>query len=169
MSQEAKDPLTVLLVDDSEAFLEAAGSWIATQRWLRLAGTARDGAEALARLEQEKVSLVLMDAFMPVLDGFEATRRIKAADESPIVIMLSVAEQTVVRHEAWAAGADAFLPKSEFSDRLPGLIREVLADEPGPAGPEPASRAGDRRISDDLNSSIFQTPRPRGRRDADRE
>lgn len=75
--------------------------------------TAADGLEAVALFEQERPQLVLMDALMPVMDGFEAARRIKqlAGDELiPIIFLTSLGE-----HEGLArcleAGGDDFVSK----------------------------------------------------------
>lgn len=127
MNEPTRDPLVVLLVDDSEDFLAAASRWIAGRTTLRLAGTARNGAEALDWLARSEASLVLMDCFMPVLDGFEATRRIKSAEGAPWVVLFSVHEGSAMEQEAWAAGADAFVAKSDFASRLPDLLRGLRA------------------------------------------
>ena len=72
----------VLLVDNSEAFLEGVKSWLALEPLLELVGTARTGQEAVDEVERLKPDLVLMDVGMPDLSGFEATRRIKSGDDA---------------------------------------------------------------------------------------
>lgn len=126
----------MLLVDDSEEFLTAASRWIAARTTLRVAGTARNGFEALEWLARSRASLVLMDCFMPALDGFETTRRIKSSEGAPWVVLFSVHDGSAMEQEAWAAGADAFFAKSDFASRLPDLVRG-LAD---PARPSRATR-----------------------------
>jgi CheY-like chemotaxis protein len=71
-----------------------------------------------------------MEAFMPVQDGFETTRILKSGAGAPAIIVLGVSEGVAMEHEARAAGADGFLPKSQFAARLPGLIQELLGPEP---------------------------------------
>ena len=72
----ARMPLKVLVVDDTETnrmiltvFLRRLGHNVVL---------AEDGAQAVAAFEREAPDLVLMDVMMPVMDGYEATRRIKA-------------------------------------------------------------------------------------------
>jgi DNA-binding NarL/FixJ family response regulator len=115
----------VLVVDDSEDFLTVACSWIESQPSLTLVGTARNGAEAQSAVDRLAPDLVIMDAFMPVVDGFAATRAIKARRAAPWVVMVSVHEGTTMEHEAWAAGADAFVAKANLADRLPDAIRDL--------------------------------------------
>ena len=129
MTTHRDRPVNVLIVDDNLEFLAAAAQWLEIQPSTRLAGTARDGAEAIAAVARCAPDLVLMEAFMPVRDGFEATRILKGGAGAPIVIVLSVSEGVAMEHEARAAGADGFLPKSEFAARLPGLIRDLMGQE----------------------------------------
>jgi CheY-like chemotaxis protein len=132
--------ISVLVVDDSEEFLTAVCAWIESDGNLQLIGTARNGAEALDELGRSTPDLVLMDAFMPVLDGFEATRRIKAEADAPLVVMLSVHEGSTVENEAWAAGADGYVSKAEFAKLLPGLISALLAGDTDRSDGRPGGR-----------------------------
>jgi CheY-like chemotaxis protein len=137
--------IDILVVDDSEDFLAVVCDWIEAQPQLRVVGTARNGGEALEALAHSCPDLVLMDAFMPVLDGFETTRRIRSAGLTPLVVMLSVHEGSVIEHEAWAAGADGFVPKADFAGRLPRLIRTLTSGE----SDRPGGRADGRRKQDE--------------------
>ena len=130
----------VLIVDDNEVFLAAARGWLGTQPSLDVVGTASDGEEALAVLEAMHPDLVLIDALMPGIGGFETVRRIKAAAAAPAVVMLSLHEGSAVEHEAWMAGADGFVTKSQLHAQLPVLLRELLASSaPARRGMRPAS------------------------------
>ena len=124
-----RSAVTVLIVDDSEEFLLGACAWVTAQPDLRLAGTARSGAEALVAVERLRPDLVLMDVAMPGMDGLEATRRIKARPGAPLVVMLTFHASQVARQEAWAAGADGFVSKADVSDALHRVIGELLADQ----------------------------------------
>ena len=123
--------VTVLVVDDSEEFLLGACSWVTAQPGLRLAGTARSGAEALTAVERLRPDLVLMDVAMPGMDGLEATRRIKSHPGAPLVVMLTFHATQVARQEAWAAGADGFVAKADVSEELHRVIDELLVDHRG--------------------------------------
>ena len=125
MTTKTEDPIAVVIVDDSAEFVSAACAWLESQAATRLAGTASGGREAVMAVERFAPDLVLMDVFMPDMDGFETTRRIKSRPGAPVVILFSVSDGSAMEQEARAAGADGFLPKSEFASRLPALMREL--------------------------------------------
>ena len=124
--------LTLLLVDDHEAFLNAAQRELRAHGWLRVVGRALNGREAVLRTEELRPAVVVMDLAMPEMGGLQATRLIKAQDEPPYVIIASHFDDAEHREHAHAAGADAFIGKGEYArDLLP--ILERLAADPGHA------------------------------------
>ena len=103
--------LSILIAEDSAADRMLLSTIVSRQGHRVL--TASNGLEALALFEQERPQLVLMDALMPVMDGFEAARRIKQlAGEAlvPIIFLTSLSEgEALVR--CLEAGGDDFLAK----------------------------------------------------------
>jgi CheY-like chemotaxis protein len=89
---------------------------------------ARDGAQGVAAAGAEHPDLILMDLGMPVVDGWEATRRIKAAPASKHipVIALTANAMTGDREKALAAGCDDFDTKPVEMVRLLGKIQALL-------------------------------------------
>jgi CheY-like chemotaxis protein len=63
-----------------------------------------------------------MDLYMPGVDGFEATRRLKAAGAAPRVVVMTAHQSEENRVRAQAAGADAFLLKHQVAHELIGVI-----------------------------------------------
>ena len=115
--------------DDNIAMLE---------RRLKRAGftvlIARDGAQGVEMARAEQPDLILMDMGLPVLDGWEATRRIKAAAQTKHipVIALTANAMTGDREKAMAAGCDDFEAKPVEAARLIGKIESLLS------GPRPS-------------------------------
>ena len=130
MTTKTEDAIAVVVVDDSVEFMRAACAWLEGQHALRLVGRATDGLEAIETVARVGPDLVLIDAFMPVMGGLAATRAIKSRSDAPQVVLLSVHDGHDMEREARAAGADAFVPKSQFSERLPGVIRDLFAERP---------------------------------------
>ncbi|VVP23467.1 fused response regulator/phosphatase [Pseudomonas fluorescens] len=108
---QSLEPLTILIAEDS------AADRMLLSRIVRRQGhevlTAADGAEAVETFRQQRPHLVLMDAMMPVMDGFEAARQIKLlAGETlvPIIFLTSLSESEALAR-CLEAGGDDFLAK----------------------------------------------------------
>jgi len=93
---------------------------------------ARDGAEGIAMAAAEKPDLVLMDLSMPGLDGWEATRRLKAAPETRAIPVIALSSHAMAgdREKALAAGCDDYDTKPVDIARLRGKIDALLARAP---------------------------------------
>jgi signal transduction histidine kinase/CheY-like chemotaxis protein/HPt (histidine-containing phosphotransfer) domain-containing protein len=136
--------LAILLVEDNafnqlvaRELLEDAGAQVTV---------AGDGAQALAQLAQRSVDCVLMDVQMPVMDGIEATRRIR---QTPALAGLKVIAMTAnagIEDQArcLAAGMDEFLTKPAAPDMLVATIGRALGRSIGrpPAAQDGAGHAG---------------------------
>ncbi len=86
------------------------------------------GAEAIERARSDRPALILMDLSMPVLDGYEATRRLKAdaATEGIPIIGLSAHAMVGDREKAIAAGCDDYDTKPVELQRLLGKVETFL-------------------------------------------
>ena len=129
VAERRTSPIRVVLADDSEPFLDVLCYWLAGDGRFEIAAIARDGHEVLEAVERLRPDLVLMDAVMPVSDGFQATRSIKERPQAPVVIILTLHDSEVARHAAELAGADGFVSKSELSHELPRLFRTLYDGE----------------------------------------
>lgn len=93
-----------------------------------VAGEASDGERGVEAARSLQPDLVLMDVQMPGIDGIEATRRITQLDDAPPVIVMSTHESGDYQETALAAGAAAFMPKSEFSMQALQELWQQISD-----------------------------------------
>jgi CheY-like chemotaxis protein len=91
---------------------------------------AKDGEEGLAMARSEAPSLILMDLDLPVLNGWEATRRLKASPQTQHIPVIAVSAYAMAgdRERALAAGCDDFFSKPV---NLKGLVERIEALLPG--------------------------------------
>jgi two-component system cell cycle response regulator DivK len=92
---------------------------------------ARDGAEGIAMAVDQKPALILMDLSLPVIDGWEATRQLKARPDTrhiPIIVITAHAMEGD-RESALATGCDDFDTKPVQFSRLLGKIQSLLPTE----------------------------------------
>ena len=90
---------------------------------------ANDGQQALSMCRELSPDLVLMDVRMPVMDGLEATRRIKAEMPQVSVMMVTMHENPDYLFEAVKAGAAGYVLKDASGERLLGAVRRTLEGE----------------------------------------
>jgi DNA-binding NarL/FixJ family response regulator len=109
-------PRRVLVADDQRPTRQGLRALLAFMPDVQWVGEAADGCEAVVLVAQQRPDVVLMDVRMPVMDGLEATRRIKSRQPGVKVIMLSMYAE--YQTEALAAGADTFLVKGGSSEAL---------------------------------------------------
>jgi len=133
--------LTVLVAEDNEVNVELAVDVL--QRVGMQAVVARDGEQALAVLHSQRVDGVLMDCQMPVIDGLEATRRIRAVPawrDLPVIAMTASA-MVGDREQALAAGMNDHVAKPIDIETLYAALARWLP-EPVPRRPATPTASG---------------------------
>ena len=115
----------LLIVDDEPANIELLARRLTRRGFEVVSATSAD--EGIAKAVSEKPDVVLMDIKMPVVDGFEATRRLKAnaATRAIPVIALTAHAMQEDRDQVVAAGADEYETKPVDLDRLLAKIQAL--------------------------------------------
>jgi DNA-binding NarL/FixJ family response regulator len=130
-------PYRILVAEDDESFLEAISLLLEQDDRFVVAGRARNGREVVALAEELAPDAVVVDIEMPVLDGVEATRRLReAAPDLPIVAVSGHDYEERVL-EIRQAGADDYVRKARLAEELPRALATLLA----PAGRSARSRS----------------------------
>jgi len=129
----------VLVVEDDGAVRRAV------ERALSFEGydvvTARDGAEALAIVLNDSIEAIVLDVMMPIVDGLEACRRIRARGDTTPILILTARTEVSDRVAGLDAGADDYLVKPFALEELLARLRALLRRSSG--GVAELMRVGD--------------------------
>ncbi|MGP3972026.1 response regulator [Streptomyces sp. 6N223] len=121
------DVIRVLLVDDHQVVRRGLRTFLEVQDDIEVVGEAAEGAEGVARAEELRPDVILMDVKMPGTDGVEALRRLRdAGNPARVLIVTSFTERRTVV-PALRAGAAGYVHKDIDPDALAGAIRSVHA------------------------------------------
>lgn len=122
----------ILLVDDHTLFMEGLKYLLETYG-IQVVGEARNGLEAMEKMEQLQPQLVLMDIKMPVRDGLETLREMKSLFPNVAVVMLTTSEEAGDLERAVAFGADGYLLKDTAGTALIDYLEKVMSPAPASA------------------------------------
>jgi two-component system, cell cycle response regulator DivK len=127
MAPSAQDKPLILVVDDYQDAREMYAEYLEFSGF-RVA-EARNGAEALEKAFALTPDVILMDLSLPVMDGWEATRRLKADERTRAIPVVALTGHALSGHSNGAreAGCDAFVTKPCLPDALVQEVRKQLA------------------------------------------
>lgn len=162
-SAEQKWPggrIKTLIVDDCLTIRASLVGLVSSMPGIEVAGTASNGAEALALAAADRPHLILMDLNMPVMNGLSAARLLRRRHPALRIILMTASEGPEVKANCLASGADAFLSKDEIRPELektivglfppataPGRVEHAPAQERPAPGSGAAPRPQDRQRS----------------------
>ena len=119
------EKLRVLVVDDQEPTRQGLKALLGFVEDIEVVQGACNGWEALHMVAEEQPDVVLMDVRMPIMDGLDATRQIKARwPQVKVIVMTMYASH---QEEALAAGADGVVLKGTDYGSLEDVIRKVAS------------------------------------------
>lgn len=128
---DTSSSIRVLVVDDSAFMRRAISEMISSDPQLSVVGTARDGIEAIERVQKLKPDIVTMDVEMPRMGGLEALKHIMEHSPLPVLMVSSLTtEGASATLDALDLGAVDFIPKnlSDFSVNIV-KIKEILVEK----------------------------------------
>ncbi len=121
--------IRVLIVDDQKLFAGAMKIVLEEYRdeEIEVVGIAYDGSDAVAKAEDDRPDVVLMDVRMPGMDGVQATRAIHASYPDMKIVMLTTFDDDAYVHDALAAGAVGYLLKDLQPEALVAAVQSIYS------------------------------------------
>ncbi len=119
-------PFRILVAEDDESFLEAIELLLVQDERFAVAGRARNGRAAVDLVKRRDFDAVVMDIEMPVLDGVEATRLLRAAAPELPIVAVSGHDYEERVLEIRSAGANDYVRKTRLEDELPRALEALL-------------------------------------------
>jgi len=120
------EPIRVVVADDHDNFRRALRMVLEAEDGVDVVAEAANGREAVARVAELAPDVVLMDVRMPVENGIEATRTIRATFPSTRIIMLTVSDDEADLFDAVKAGANGYLLKDVSVEEVADAVRAVV-------------------------------------------
>ncbi|EIT7142912.1 response regulator transcription factor [Vibrio vulnificus] len=118
-------PIRVVIVDDHQVVLDGFMARLEMEPEIEVVGTASNGLEALDVVKQQKPDVVLMDISMPILNGIEATRMIKAEWPEAKILMLTMHDNREYIMKVMQEGAVGYMLKEISAEKMVQAIKTV--------------------------------------------
>lgn|SRR5215469_12428719 len=119
--------IRIVIADDHEIFRRGLRSLLESHSHWQVCGEAANGQEAIEKVRELKPDVVVLDVTMPHVNGLEAAREIRRIVPESKVVILSQHEPALMKQSALAAGAGAYVTKSEVSRELMIAIEAMTA------------------------------------------
>ena len=120
--------ICVLVVDDSEVVRRGICQILQSESDIEIICEAADGADAVRKAREHRPDVVLLDITMPVMNGFEAARRIKQELPSTGILMVSQFDSAHFMREAFVSGASGYVVKSNAASELIPALRKFYCE-----------------------------------------
>jgi DNA-binding NarL/FixJ family response regulator len=121
--------LRILVADDQEAVRKRVCSTLTSRKGFEVCGEAENGAEAVEKAKALNPDLIILDITMPLLNGLEAARMIRAESPSTPIVILSVHKSKQLIEEAKKIGVRGYVTKSDAGQDLVKAVDTVLQNQ----------------------------------------
>jgi DNA-binding NarL/FixJ family response regulator len=121
--------IRLLLVEDHTLVREGTREMLERDQSLRVIGEAEDGPSAIAMAEELRPDMILVDLDLPILNGIEVIRRVRAKPEGPVALVLSAYDDEDYVMAALSAGATGYLLKTAHADELIAAVHAAARGE----------------------------------------
>lgn len=122
-------PARILVVDDHPLVLAGLEACLSGREDLSVVGTARDGHEAMAGVEEHRPDIVLVDYALPDMNGAELCAELTRTTDAPRVVALTSSDNLAVVTEFIRAGCSGFVVKDASSEAVLAALRTVAGGE----------------------------------------
>lgn len=140
----AGEAIRLLIADDHQILLDGLKTMLADVQEIEVVCTAKNGQEVLDQMKECAVDVILMDIQMPVLDGYEAAKRVISEHPETKVIILSMHNERVYIERMFHTGIAGYLLKNAGKDEIVDAIKKI--------------HGGERYFSKEVTSTIFSKP-----------
>jgi DNA-binding NarL/FixJ family response regulator len=126
MPRKKKKTISVLLADAHAILLDSLRVLLEAEGDLKVVGCAIDGEEAVRLARQLRPEIAIVDIKMPVMNGIEATRRIRESSPSTLILILSAHAAAHYVDQALRAGAVGYVAKESAGPELIKAVRTII-------------------------------------------
>lgn len=127
MSKQA--PVRILIVDDHAVLRKAVRRLLESSSEFEVCGEAEDGPQAIKKAAELKPGVVILDIVMPMMNGFEAARKIKEVSPHSQIVILSSYKDKQLIEESRNVGAVCYVPKSDAERELIDAVKAAARGE----------------------------------------
>jgi two-component system response regulator NreC len=118
-------PINILIVDDHAVVRAGIRMLLESDPEMFIVGEGENGQQAIDLMKQLQPDVILMDVTMPIMDGVEATRQIKAQENAPAILALTIHEGPDYFFQMLQAGASGYVPKRAAPEDLLHAIHVI--------------------------------------------
>jgi len=122
-SLESLKDVRVLLVEDNPVNIQVIQLFL--KKWGIVGVVSENGAEALKEMKEQEFDIILMDLHMPIMDGYEATEKIRVTDKNIPIVALTASNVFEEHAHAYASGVNAIVPKPFAPKELHQIIARL--------------------------------------------